>query len=153
MHPYFKHLIEDIRAAHCIQPSDNIYGNACNVAENPDSFSFSQHTFGYYCGLQPENFPPAAQFCAEEIKMVNKAFKNMMATYHCTVNLPENLPAAMEYSILVDTLHKKITQPGNGPVRFDCCSGFPPDCVFKEHCSCLNIWNSLPEQDMEAYGF
>lgn len=32
-------------------------------------------------------------------------------------------------------------------MRFDFCTGYSPDCVFKEHCPCLKIWNESTDED------
>jgi hypothetical protein len=147
MHPYLPHLLEDIAAAHC----------QGNIDETPYTKAFEEemeeierwvegddceHTFGYYCGLHTENFPPVEQLIATEIELVNKAFKRMMFTYSHDFDFPKSLPAAITYSMLVNTLNEKTFIPRNGFVSFDYCSGYAPDCIFKEYCSCLEYWNS-----------
>ena len=107
-----------------------------------------EHTFGYYTGLQAENFPPPEQLTVEEIEMVNKAFTKMMLTYNLNADFPKTLPAEINYSMLVNTLNEKTFIPNDGFVTFDYCSGYAPDCVFKEYCSCLTFWNSLPDEGM-----
>jgi len=41
----------------------------------------------------------------------------------------------------VDTLNQKTSIVNSGTVGFDYCSGHDPDCVFKEYCPCIKIWN------------
>jgi hypothetical protein len=148
MHPYFKHLLEDIYEANCVQQAaENPYNKAFKEETDEVEDDLNEHAFGYYCGLQPENFPPPEQLSTKEVEVINGAFKHMLFTYNHGISLPEHLPAKTAYSILVNTLNEQTFIPRDGIVSFDYCSGYPPDCVFKEHCSCLNIWNSLPEKD------
>jgi hypothetical protein len=152
MHPYFKHLLEDISEAHSVgQVAENSYNKSFEEKmEDVEKWvegDLNEHTFGYYCGLRSENFPPPEQLSTEEVELINEAFKHMLSTYNHDISLPENLPAKTAYPILVNTLNEKTFIPKDGFISFDYCSGYPPDCVFKEHCSCLNIWNSLPEKD------
>ena len=156
MHPYLKHILEDIANAHCTDlPIESAYKKS--FEEETDDIEkwvkgdLNEHTFGYYCGLQPEQFLPVEQLATEEIKLVNEAFKRMMFTYNHDITLPEHLPGKTVYSMLVNTLNEKTFIPKDGFVSFDNCSGYPPDCIFKEHCSCLNIWNSLPEHDTDIF--
>lgn len=156
MHPYFKHLLEDISEAHCAEPAaKNSYNESLEKhlddVERWVAGDLNEHTFGYYCGLKPEDFPPAEQLTNEEITIINKAFVRMLSTYNHDICLPEKLPAKTAYPILVNTLNEKTFVPRDGMVSFDYCSGYPPDCIFKEHCSCLAIWNSLPESDTDMF--
>jgi hypothetical protein len=41
-----------------------------------------------------ENFPPADQLSDREMKMIRKAFENMMYTWNHGIDLPESLPVA-----------------------------------------------------------
>lgn len=154
MHPYFPHLLEDITAAHRIErPKENTYPKSfeeeMEEIERWVEGEEHEHTFGYYCGLQPEDFPPPEQFTAEEIELVNQAFRHMMFTWNLDADFPKTLPAQITYLMLVNTLSEKTFIPDDGLVSFDYCSGYAPDCVFKEHCSCLKFWNSLPDKDID----
>jgi len=112
-----------------------------------------EHSFGYYCGLNAEDFPPAEQLTTEEITMVNKAFRKMMFTYNHNADFPAALPVSLTYSLLVNTLNEKTFIPADGLVSFDYCSGYAPDCVFKEYCSCLKFWNAQPDEDISNIDF
>jgi hypothetical protein len=107
------------------------------------------HHFGYYCMLQPEIFPPSKQLCNEDIIQVNKAFSEMMNTWNIDIDLPDTMPQNLRYSFLVDTLNEKVDIVNCGFVTIDFCTGYAPDCKLKEYCHCLEIWNSLPDEDMD----
>ncbi len=38
----------------------------------------------------------------------------------------------------------------SGSMSFDFCSGYAPDCEFKEYCPCLEIWNEPLDIDIAA---
>jgi hypothetical protein len=43
----------------------------------------------------------------------------------------------------------KTTIVNSGQMSFDFCSGYAPDCVFKEYCLCWEIWNAEENDDMD----
>lgn len=154
MHSYLPHLLDDIAAAHCKENLDEIpytktFEEEMEEIERWVAGEDHEYTFGYYCGLQAENFPPPEQLTTTEIEMVNKAFKRMMFTYNHSADFPKTLPPAMTYSLLVNTLNEKTFIPRDGFVGFDYCTGYAPDCIFKEYCSCLEYWNSpIDDKDL-----
>lgn len=145
MHPYIPYLLEDIAAAH--QPeiqhelSPKTFEEEMEEVEKWIAGEEPPHTFGYYCGLKQEQFPPPEQLSGEDMKLVCDAFQKMMFTYNLGIDLPENLPVAFAYKITVDTLNEKTDIPTIGMSHFDYCSGYAPDCIFKEYCPCLEFWN------------
>jgi hypothetical protein len=153
MHPHLPHLLNNIANAHRIEqpyesPSAKTFEEEMDEIERWCEGEDYEHSFSYYCGLQVEDFPPPEQLTTEEIIMVNKAFRKMMFTYNHDADFPEALPAALTYSMLVKTLNEKTCIPADGFVSFDYCSGYAPDCVFKEYCSCLKLWNAEPDEDI-----
>jgi hypothetical protein len=103
------------------------------------------HSFSYYCGLKPEEFPPASQLTPKEMMIVCKAFRHMMFSWNLSADFPETLPPDRDYELLVNTLNEKTDIPSFGFMGFDYCSGYAPDCVFKEYCACLKYWNEEEE--------
>lgn len=61
MHPYVRHLLSDITAAHRIEiPEEKFPQTMEEYFEEIDKWvngEESEHTFGYYCGLNLKNFP------------------------------------------------------------------------------------------------
>ena len=112
-----------------------------------------EQAFGYYCGLHSENFPPAEQLTDEEMILIRKAFEEMMYTWNQGIDFPGKLPVAFAYKIMVDSRNEKTTIMNSGQMNFDICSGYAPDCVFKESCPCLEFWNSQDDEDMDSTGF
>lgn len=155
MHPYIPHLLADIAKAH---------RKETDISEPELSMSFEEemeeierwceggepeHTFGYHCGLQPENFPPPEQLTIKDIKLVNKAFQQMMFSWNMTIDLPKKMPQKVAYTFIVDSLNEKVEIVNSGFTGIDFCTGYAPDCKLKEYCSCLEFWNSLPDENMD----
>ena len=80
--------------------------------EEPD------HTFGYYCGLDADNFPPPEQLTKKDMKKVCEAFERMMFTWNLDISLPKNFPVSLQYSFLVRTLNEKTAIVNSGFTRF-----------------------------------
>jgi len=154
MHPYLPHLLSDIAAA-CRKevPEEEVRPQTmeehfkevdCWIAgEEPP------HTFGYYCGLEVENFPQAEQLTKDEMIIIRKAFEQMMFTWNQGIDLPETLPVAFAYKMIVDSLNMKTNIANSGCMTFDFCSGYATDCVFNEYCRCLEIWNETNDEYSE----
>ena len=146
MHPYIPHLLADIAAAHRTEipeeeAAEQTIEEHFEEIEKWVSGEEPERTFGYYCGLNSENFPPAEQLTDEEMKMIRKAFEQMMYSWNQGIDLPESLPVAFAYKMIVDSLDMKTNIVNSGGMSFDFCSGYAPDCIFKEYCPCLEIWN------------
>jgi len=145
MHPYIPHLLADIAAAHRTEiPEEEPEQTIEEHFEAIDrwlSGEEPEHTFGYYCGLDAEIFPPAEQLTDKEMKMIRKAFEQMMYSWNQGIDLPEGLPVAFAYSLMVNSLNHETSMVNSGCMHFDFCTGYAPDCELKEYCPCLEIWN------------
>lgn len=163
MHPYLPHLLSDILAANRTEIPKVTVEKISFEEEMEDIERWleqeerwleqeeAEHTFGYYCGLEAFSFPPANQLTKKEMKLVIKAFLHMMFTWNSGIEMPENFPIALKYSFLVNTLNEKTAIVNSGFMTFDYCSGYAPDCVFKEYCSCLKYYNESNEDDMDVF--
>lgn len=155
MHPYLPHLLSDIAAAYCNETNFGATKSLMTFEEEMEAIENwvegeePNHTFGYYCGLETINFPPPHQLTDEEMTQVIRTFEQMMFTWNMAVSLPEQLPVPRAYSLIIDTLNIKTDIIKTGRMTIDFCTGYAPDCVFKEYCPCLEIWN---EQKKEVNG-
>ena len=147
MHPYLPHLLADITAAHRPETKRDP-GKRMSFEEEMEEIERwvegeeAEHTFGYYCGLEAVNFPPARTLTVREMKQVLRAFQKMMFSWNAGIDLPASLPIDIAYSMTVDTLNTPTTIVNSGCMHFDFCSGDAPGCIFKEYCPCLKIWNT-----------
>ena len=154
MHPYIPHLLDDIVKAQRKEinpfepPLPKSFEEEMEDIERWCEGEEPEHTFGYHCGLQPENFPPPEQLTIKDIKLVNKAFQQMMFTWNISISLPKKMPPKVAYTFIVDSLNEKVDIVNTGFIGIDFCTGYAPDCKLKEFCPCLEIWNSLPDENM-----
>lgn len=149
MHPYLHHLLQDIAAAHRTeappyQPPHSFEEEMEDI-ERWCAGQDASYTFGEHCGLKAEDFPPPSQLTPNEMQLVCKAFRKMMFTYNLDDSFPPTLPPAFDYELLVDTLNEKTFIPLSGFASFNYCSGYAPDCKFKEYCPCWDVW--MEQQD------
>jgi hypothetical protein len=149
MHPYIPHLLEDIANAHRKKSKEDFskpqtmekhFEEIENwIAQDPPN------TFGDYCGLKVEDFPPSNQLSEDDMTTVCKAFNKMMSSWNLDIDLPENLPIHIAYSMTIDTLNQKTAIVNHGFMTFDYCSGSPEGCIFKEYCPCIDRLKDLPK--------
>lgn len=66
----------------------------------------------------------------------------MMFSWNLGISYPENLPIDLVYDAIIKTLDTETAIVNSGFLHVDYCSGYAPDCIWKEHCSCLVYWNS-----------
>jgi hypothetical protein len=139
MHPYIPHLLNDITAAHRTEkPCQEREKSFAEILEEISQMKEDRkYTFGYFCGLRKEDFPPSDQLLKKEMKMVNSAFKRMMRSWNLQCWLPKTLPANLVYDLLIRTLERKINPLESGVVQFSYCSMNSANCLLGQHCTCL----------------
>ena len=152
MHPYLPHILSDIADAHrtifpLVKEQLRNFEEEMEVIERWVEGEEPAHTFGYYCNLETINFPPAEQLTAKEMKEIITTFGQMMFSWNLGIDLPKSLPVPITYKMTVDTLDMKTEIVNSGMMSFDFCTGYAPDCVFKEHCPCLEFWNDNNDKD------
>lgn len=155
MHPYLPHLLADISNAYRTEIPEDAPRPTMTFEEEMEEIEKwaegeeAEHTFGYYCGLAAVNFPPPEQLTGDELKTVIEAFGHMMFSWNLDISLPEKLPLPIAYAMTIDTLNSKTSIPNSGFMGFDFCTGYAPDCIFKEYCPCLEIWNAKDNNDLD----
>lgn len=152
MHPYLPHLLSDIAAAYrseipLVKEQPKSFEEEMEEVERWVEGEEPAHTFGYYCNLETINFPPAEQLTDKEIKQIITAFVQMMFSWNLGIDLPESLPLPIAYKMTVDMLEMKTEIVNSGMMSFDFCTGYAPDCIFKEHCPCLKFWSDSNDED------
>ncbi|MEO8150790.1 MAG: hypothetical protein ABI723_24370 [Bacteroidia bacterium] len=113
------------------------------------------HTFSYYCGLQKEQFPPAEQLNKKQLNQIIRAFNQLLFSWNLGTAIPEKIPPAKYYSLLISVLDEKTEIVNSGFMTFEFCNYDPPSCPFQEYCDCKdfqysddNMNNDLPEGDL-----
>lgn len=160
MEQYIIQLIEDILAAH---RTTNDY-----VEEVDDSFEAhiadverylsgeGEQKIADFSGLYAEQFPPKERLNENQMKQVVEAYQLMLQSWNIDIYLPEQLPIAMKYELLIGTLDRSVyvTNDEYSHIGIDLCSYDVDNCPFgSEYCSCkedLKEWESK-ENDRENY--
>lgn len=111
------------------------------------------YTFSYYCGLESELFPPPEKLTHEQLVLVNKAYRQLLFSWNLDADIPENLPAMIQYKLLISTLDKKTDIVNDGFITFEFCQYHPPSCVYEAYCTCKDFeedkGNDLQEGSQE----
>jgi hypothetical protein len=154
MHPYLPHLLADIKTACRTKIPEEVlpttFEEEMEEIERWVAGEEPAHTFGYYCGLHPGDFPPASQLSTKDMRMVCKAFHDMMATWNLDADFPKKLPLPIRYTMLIQTLDEKTDIPNHGFMSFDYCSGSPEGCVFGVYCSCIELAKKWAERNAKG---
>jgi hypothetical protein len=158
MQSYINHLLSDIAEA-CREEQSEAYAAASaeNDLEAMERHfedverwleTDPEHDFSYYCGLQKEQFPPPEKLTGAQMENVSNAFERMLFTWNIDVNLPDALPAAKRYTLLISILERKVNIADNGIETIEFCSYDPSSCALREWCSCRELWfNEQEEED------
>lgn len=151
MHPYTKHLLEDIEKAFRprnffqknkkVPPRDEIEEKLEEVDNFPNYFEAP--AFETYCGLKLEDFPPSEKLDEDDIRALTKALIKMYASWNILVDLPENLPADFGYRLAIGLLKRPMPVMKHGFFGMDFCTGNPKGCEFQGYCPCLKQWEGV----------
>jgi len=140
MHPYVRHLLEDIRNA---EREKTILD--CAPATLEEEFELieryvrgeNEQPLSYFTGLKKQHFPPGEQLSEKNMILVLDAFDKLMLTWNAKINFPENMPVEKRYEFLRSHILEKPFSPLNfGTVYLSFCSGNVPDCEWDNFCGC-----------------
>jgi hypothetical protein len=144
MHPYTKHLLEDISKAYRPRNFFNEKKSASGnlpEAELSELHSFMDYErnppFSTFCGLTFEDFPPEEKFETEDLRELTQALIKMFETWNIIVVLPENLPTEMGYRITLNLINNPMPVLKFGFFFMDYCTCDPVGCEFEDYCPCL----------------
>ena len=116
MHPYLPHLLADLETAKANKPAKPNYRLLY-----PDHPAF-EYGLDYiaewelgknkplkgWLGIEPENFPPKDQFEESDLEAVVEKFLDLLLHFNVSVMLPDEMPYAMVYDLLVGYLEEEI---------------------------------------------
>jgi len=151
MEAYVIHLLGDILEAERPGQPPLQYAYPEFTEDEPDdeerwSEADPVYSFGYYCGLQQEQFPPAHLLDSRQLERICVAFTRMMSTWNLDTDIPDDVPTAKRYQLLVSTLDIKIEINDSSLTTFELCSFDPPTCPMGEYCTCKQF---LPDDALE----
>jgi hypothetical protein len=155
MQAYINYLLEDIAAAQraeqsfAEQPSLSIEDHFAEV-ERWIAGDEPGHSFSYYCGLKPEQFPPAEMLTKKQMRAICKTLNHLLCSWNLDVDIPKQYPIVKTYQLLVTVLDKKVEPPTSGFITFEFCTCDPPTCPFEDHCTCKKYFG-LPDDNMSKH--
>ena len=141
MQSYINYLLEDIckacRPQESVSPTATTQTFEEHIAEVEAWLENKpEKTFGSYCGLDRTQFPPAEQLTSPQMESVCKAFKDLLFSWNLGADIPEKVPLAKTYSLLIGILDKEILIVTSGFYYFDFCTGNDEGCELGEYCPC-----------------
>lgn len=156
MEAYITHLLSDILEAERPVPAALHYAYPEFVEDNPEEYerwpdNDPPFTFGYYCGLQVELFPPAHLLNSLQMERLCRAFSKMMFTWNLDTDIPDNVPLSKKYQLLVSTLEMKTEISNSSLTTFELCSYDPPSCPMGEYCTCKDFLQDDALENIDDY--
>lgn len=152
MHPYLSLLLEDIMSAYrektqasatAQKPTEELKTELYFEEIERYVSGDNEQTFGYYCGLGSEIFPPADQFNEPEKEQVCTALENMFSSWNLEVCLPDNVPLGFRYELMVRVFDLPFTPFTTGVLVRDFCTGDSEVCELGKYCPCLEFGDEV----------
>lgn len=146
MHPYIKHLIEDIQNAERQEKDFVAYPKPTTFEEQMQEVERyvsgeGECQLSELTGITKENFPPAQQLTEKDMEMALTAYNRMLHSWNVQVDWPQDMPITARYNFLLKfVLNHKIVPLSTGDIHLDFCTGYAPDCDWDDFCSCKEIW-------------
>lgn len=142
MHPYIKHLLEDIKKAEKGENDSLGYSKPTTFEEEMEELERyvsgeDEKPLSTFTGLNKENFPPSSQLKEEEMEIILKSYDQMLASWNTQIDWQKNMTVKARYDFLLRVvLNSKSTPLNFGMMHLDFCTGYAPDCVWGEYCHC-----------------
>ena len=105
------------------------------------------HNMYYHFGIEKIVFPPAEKLTDLQIESLISALKDIWSVHRFECSYPEEVPVRIIYPLFLETMDEPIFIHTYGVSHFDFCNSYPPDCPYKEHCTCQEIWDELENED------
>ena len=105
------------------------------------------HNMYYHYGFSKEVFPPASKLNDSQMEAIVDALLSLWYVFRFTCNYPDEAPMAMLYPLLLQTMEEPIFLHKFGMSHFDLCGYYPPDCPFKEYCTCEEFCDEMDDCD------
>ncbi len=142
MHPYIKHLLEDIKNAERSKNDRLGYSKPTTFEKKMEEVERfvsgeSERPISQFTGLNKENFPPSNQLTDEEMESVLIAYDQMLASWNTQIDWQKNMPINAKYDFLLKfVLDEKLTPMNFGTMHLDFCPGDTTECVWEQYCYC-----------------
>lgn len=159
MQLYISQLLEDLKATHKVEESsEKVEFLDENESIEAHFAEIERYLSGEYnqrisdvLGLFAEQFPPIERLTEVQMEEVVKEMKALLLSWRISTDLPENLPVAKAYELLVGALDEEVCLVGGGSSFVEFCSYNPLDCPLGEGCDCKDIdMNAIDEHDNDC---
>jgi hypothetical protein len=144
---YVNYLIEDIKNAERPEVPYQ-QGNMDNEEESLEEHfaeieRWIEHepetTFSQHSGLKSEQFPPAEKLNVTQLRLIIKCFKKLLYSWNLDASIPDKLPPAKYYTLLISVLDKKTDIFTDGCLTIEFCEYDTASCPFGEFCECKDF--------------
>lgn len=90
-------------------------------------------------GKKKEAFPPADRLTDEQLNAVSEALLDCLYSWNICIDMPEQLPASLKYTLLVYALKYKVVVVSSGFIHLELCNYNSESCPFGiEFCRCID---------------
>ena len=122
MQLYISQLLEDLKATHKVEESsEKVEFLDENESIEAHFAEIERYLSGEYnqrisdvLGLFAEQFPPIERLTEVQMEEVVKEMKALLLSWRISTDLPENLPVAKAYELLVGALDEEVCLVGGG---------------------------------------
>ncbi len=112
-----------------------------------------KHNMYYHFNIEKIVFPPAEKLTDLQMASLIDALKDIWAVHRFACDYPAEVPIRIIYPLFLETMDEPVFLHTYGVSHLDFCSSYPPDCPYKEYCTCQEIWDELEDDDpMEVKG-
>lgn len=148
MDKYVGQLIADIYAAQTgedflIESNDLDQDCIFNLSFEEEFSSFFleekelfEKPFGETCGLKKNQFPPSGRLTDSQMEGICEAIERLLFSWNICNDLPENIPVAMAYNLLVSIFEIEVAIVSAGQTGIEFCESTPKKCVYGSYCEC-----------------
>jgi len=92
--------------------------------------------FGETCGLEKNQFPPSNRLTDSQMEGICEAIERLLFSWNVCNDLPENIPVAMAYNLLVSIFEIEVAIVSAGQTGIEFCESIPKNCVYGSYCEC-----------------
>ena len=154
LQPYVDHLLEDIKQAWrtpirkpAIVDDDESFEQQIREVEaylDQTSYIPLEKT----CGLDSNSFPAVDLLTQDQqLQMIN-AIHEMLNSWNIQASIPEKVPSAMAYNLLLGILKEGFPRMQHGQYVYDFCTGVPDGCELGEYCPCLEFYKDTKNEEL-----
>lgn len=155
MQNYIPQLIEDIKKAAKnlpVKPYYDIPPEAEGIEYVIEWENAEPKPMQEWFGIDKANFPPAGKLTKDELELLVQEIIKLWNAYNFDAVLPENLPADIAYTILVNYFDKPVAWVSEGIINIEFCDYEPENCPFtEEYCMCKDFVNDIDDDSDNIY--